>query len=739
MSHKKKLFLIFLILFSWISVLIFSKYFKVVGYFELWHGAILFLLSFLSFLFEFKIGRGRIGIEPLSLLPVALIFKSPFAVALSAFFGAFFASFLVKEKKKKLLSRIAFSSSFIFPYSLCAFLSYNTKIPVLYLILEFVAITFLIYSLLFFAYIFYHKKPFDANFFITIFGWLVSFLSFSPLIYLEVILYNSYGILGLFFPLLTVGAFVYALKKSAEEIITLEERKKQKSLFSLVKSIIDGTLFQQSSSKIFEKIFSNLKNIIKFDSACLLLWEPFLKENEKFEVYFFGNADLKKEELEKGLKEYSLLFEVPTEEILDEFKKKYPLNKSEPYSRILPLKTSEIYLGFLFFSGKDEEIISEKTKDFLGLLTDTISISFQNNILMRRMEEAKEKLQKDSEVLSKLLNISYEITLKADAQSVLQRIAESLHKILNVRWVLVSTYSKEKKVFCPKAQYGFEKIWERIKGENFPEEKIFFLWKNSRIISKSYIISAEEYIFKKYGKNIPLPLSHPLTTIYIPLKVQEEILGFLLIEGLKFNGDLEEKIALLELFANQASYSLNIINTYEKLHNLSIKDTLTEAYNFRYFKEVLGKEIKKYERLKNSFSIAIMDLDNFKYVNDRFGHLAGDLVLQELVKMINNQIRKDIDMVFRYGGDEFALFFPGVNVDKIKYLLERIKNNISNHKFKIETEGKEYEININISIGGSSFPFHSKDLTNLISFADKALFKAKSEGKNKAKVYGEEF
>lgn len=739
MNHKKKLFSIFLILLCWAPPLLSATLLKIVGYFEIWHGFVFFILSLISFSFEFKIGRGRIGIEPLSLLPIALIFKSPIAVALSAFFGAFFGSFLIKKRQRDLLTRISFSSTFIFPYSICALISYKLNLPVLYMILEFTAFTFIIYTLLFLLYFFVYKKPIDAGFFITVLGWLVSFLSFSPLIYLEIVLYNSYGILGLFFPLLPVGIIVYSLKKSAEEIISMEEKKKHRVIFSLVKTLINGTFQRDEPLFSFEPVLNNLKTIIKFDSAAIILWETLnVKETGDFEIYYFGKVKVEKEKFKSFLKKLQLPLRVPEEKELEYLKKELPLNKEEPYSLIMPIKTAELYLGLLYLSGKNEELKDEKSNEFLNLVVDSIGLSFQNSILAKRMAEAKEKLEKDSEILSNLLKISYEITIKSDVYSVLQRITESLHRILNVKWVLISTYSKEKKAFCPRAQYGFERIWERIKDEIIPEEKVFSKWEISTHISKSYVLFSKDYIQKKYKKDLPLPEDHILSTIYIPLKSQEELLGFLQVEGLQFNKDLEEKISLLELFANQASYSLTIINTYEKLHNLSIKDPLTDAYNFRYFKEVLEKEIKKYSRLKNNFSIAIMDLDNFKEINDRYGHLAGDFVLLETVKLIKKQIREEVDMVFRYGGDEFALFFPSITEEKLPYLLERIRKKISENIFEVNEEGNLIRININISIGGASFPSHSKDMVNLIGCADKALLKAKAKGKNTVEIYKNE-
>ncbi len=733
MKYEKKGFLIFLIIFSWSLPIISTLIFKITGYLEPRHYFIFFFLSFLSFLIEFKIGRGRIGIEPLFLLPIAIIFKSPFAIALTAFTGAFFGSYVIKKRKRGFLSKIAFSSTFIFPYSLSAIIAHATSLSIFYLLFYSLILLFLSYFFLFTLFFIVYKKPFDSNFLITIFAWFIAFLSFSPLIYLEITLYYNYGILGIVFPLFPLGLIAYALKKSAEDVLEKREKLKQKEELKFIKTYLEGIMEKEEKEVVFSQFFIELKKILPFSNACLIFWET--ERGENFEIYTFGEGTIEKIELEEGLKNFNFPMKIPSFELLEVFKNTYPLKKENNFSLILPIKTPQLYLGLLYLSGKEEEIEKDEAREYLNLLCDIIGISYQNKILLERMEGAKEKLEKNSEILSNLLYISQQIIVELDSQSALQGIVKALNKILNVKWILLCNYLKDERAFIPKGHFGFEKIWERVKDEKIPEEEIFLLWKNSKIVSKSYILEAKNYIKERYGVDFNLSFCHPLTTIFIPLKIKEELLGFLSIEGFDIVFVEDEKIRLLELFANQASYTLNIINIYEKLHNLSIKDTLTEAYNFRYLKEVLSKEITKHKRLNTSFGFTILDLDNFKEINDKYGHLVGDMVLQELVRIIISYIRKDLDMLFRYGGDEFALFFPFLGAEKIKSILERIRINVQEHEFKFKIEGKDLNLKISITMGASIFPRDGNDLKEIIEKADKALLLAKAKGKNTVAIY----
>ena len=152
--------------------------------------------------------------------------------------------------------------------------------------------------------------------------------------------------------------------------------------------------------------------------------------------------------------------------------------------------------------------------------------------------------------------------------------------------------------------------------------------------------------------------------------------------------------------------------------DLSILDGLTGAYNHRYFHEILDKEITRAKRYPQHFSLAMTDVDNFKKYNDENGHVAGDEILRNITNLFIRSVR-NVDMVFRYGGEEFVIFF--VETDKKGALLaaERILHLM------------HLSLPTTVSMGVSSYPEDATEKDVLIDKADKALYKAKASGKDK--------
>ena len=153
-------------------------------------------------------------------------------------------------------------------------------------------------------------------------------------------------------------------------------------------------------------------------------------------------------------------------------------------------------------------------------------------------------------------------------------------------------------------------------------------------------------------------------------------------------------------------------------HQLSLVDGLTGLYNHRYLYDVLGEEMHKVRQHPQHLSILMFDIDNFKKYNDTNGHQAGDDLLKDLAKLINTSLRGN-DMSFRYGGEEFVVFLPHTQKQNAVLVAERLLNLARLH------------LPTTISIGVAAFPEDGDNTDELIEKADQALYKAKSEGKDR--------
>jgi len=154
-------------------------------------------------------------------------------------------------------------------------------------------------------------------------------------------------------------------------------------------------------------------------------------------------------------------------------------------------------------------------------------------------------------------------------------------------------------------------------------------------------------------------------------------------------------------------------NIREKLAKLSITDNLTGLYNQRHFYNKLREEIERANRQKHDLSLILLDLDNFKLYNDKYGHLAGDAVLSKCGKIIQSNIRDNVDTAFRYGGDEFAVILVEADEYIVKNISERIKS------------GFEEMSEMSASVGFSTYSSGMK-IQDLINSADKRLYKEKN-------------
>lgn len=166
------------------------------------------------------------------------------------------------------------------------------------------------------------------------------------------------------------------------------------------------------------------------------------------------------------------------------------------------------------------------------------------------------------------------------------------------------------------------------------------------------------------------------------------------------------------------------------LRNMAIKDGLTRIYNRRYFMEAIEKEFDYNIRNHVGLGLILFDIDNFKNVNDTYGHPAGDFILKHLAQLIENEAR-GYDLFARYGGEEFVFMMRGGTAEAAMALADRVRRSIESHTFRYDDIDLKVTVSLGVSFWAGDDAVTSAD--ELIDAADQRLYEAKHAGRNCAK------
>lgn len=219
-------------------------------------------------------------------------------------------------------------------------------------------------------------------------------------------------------------------------------------------------------------------------------------------------------------------------------------------------------------------------------------------------------------------------------------------------------------------------------------------------------------------------------TLCIPMIAQGETLGLLYLSAERTEDLSIAKQQIARTVAEQVALAIANLRLRETLQSQSIRDPLTGLFNRRYLEEFLSQEIHRSQRNHYEIGIVMLDIDHFKHFNDTFGHDAGDVVLQEVGKLLKSQVRGS-DVACRYGGEELTLIFPETSLEQTADRAEALREAIA--QLQLNYSGKALGT-ITASLGVASFPDQGLTGEAIVQAADAALYRAKEAGRNRVMI-----
>ncbi len=217
-------------------------------------------------------------------------------------------------------------------------------------------------------------------------------------------------------------------------------------------------------------------------------------------------------------------------------------------------------------------------------------------------------------------------------------------------------------------------------------------------------------------------LGDSTAAIALPVFYAEQLHGILYIESSQPVEFSEEEVLLLRTLADLIAGALHNALSFQKAQEQAITDGLTGVKTHRFFMEALSAEWKRSTRAARAFALVLMDLDRFKFVNDFYGHLEGDLVLQRVGQILETNCRRS-DVVARYGGDEFVILMPETTMEHARQLASKLRGWVS-------ADPLLREKNISASFGIACYPLHGSSPQELIQVADASMYLSKHQGGN---------
>lgn len=223
------------------------------------------------------------------------------------------------------------------------------------------------------------------------------------------------------------------------------------------------------------------------------------------------------------------------------------------------------------------------------------------------------------------------------------------------------------------------------------------------------------------------------SAICMPLRSRQKTLGVIQLFNCKVETLEDDTIAFLHLLCDYAAIAIENAHAFERIQELTVTDDCTGLYNQRQLYRMLRTESEQAHHAGTRFSLIFIDLDHFKQINDKHGHLIGSKLLAEFGQSVRRELR-GVDAVFRYGGDEFIVLLPGMGSEEAERVARHLHSKLRRQRFPVE-DG--LALPIRASYGVASWPTDASNIHELIRRADAAMYRVKGTTRDGVATAGE--
>jgi diguanylate cyclase (GGDEF)-like protein len=378
-------------------------------------------------------------------------------------------------------------------------------------------------------------------------------------------------------------------------------------------------------------------------------------------------------------------------------------------------------------------------------------------------EELLERVNRAQRELAVLYEVSNAMRTTLELNRVLYIILTGVtsHFGLGFNRAILFLVNPQERCLEPKIAIGPEsgedaqKIWDYVSRSNqhledlIHDEKVHNIYHSSlylsikeikiplntegNLLAQAYHRGTAMHIsqdqIKQYSSDPLLQYFKTNELVIMPLKAKDKVNGIIIADNLYTRKPITENdLKIFTMLANQAGLAIENSRLYEMIIHRSQTDSITGLWNHGYFQNKLSEYLEKARNENFSLSLIIFDIDDFKKLNDTYGHQNGDVVLKEIGQILRETSREN-DFPCRYGGEEFSLILPYTNRDLAYQISERIRERIAN--FDFPKFASPESLKVTVSLGVAVFPDDATNKEELINLADKAMYIAKFSGKNR--------